>query len=123
MRSKNHLNKEIRNIIEELLDKNYNFTKISKVIYKDRRTISREILNHRVKKYPGGFNDQVNYYCENNCNKLCKDKNKTCYKEKICIKLLTPLMYVTVVKTNLLVNITLNIIIMPKLQMMNIMKN
>lgn len=90
MRSKNHLNKEIRNIIEELLDKNYNFTKISKVIYKDRRTISREILNHRVKKYPGGFNDQVNYYCENNCNKLCKDKNKTCYKEKICIKLLTP---------------------------------
>ena len=48
MRSKNHLNKEIRNIIEELLDKNYNFTKISKVIYKDRRTISREILNHFI---------------------------------------------------------------------------
>ena len=72
MKSKNHLNKEIRNIIEELLDKNYNFTKIAKVTYKDRRTISREILNHRIKKYPGGFNDKVNYYCANNCNKICK---------------------------------------------------
>lgn len=90
MRSKNHLNKEIRNIIEESLDKNYNFTKIAKIIYKDRRTISREILNHRIKKYPGGFNDQVNYYCENNCNIFCKDKKKSCYKEKICSNLLKP---------------------------------
>ena len=68
MRNKNHLNKEIRNIIEELLDKNYTFTDIAKTIYKDRRTISRDILKHRIKKYPGGFGDQVNYYCENNCN-------------------------------------------------------
>lgn len=90
MKSKNHLNKEIRNIIEELLNKNYNFTKISKVIYKDRRTISREILNHRIKKYPSGFNNQVNYYCANNCNKFCKDKNKSCYKEKVCPKLSKP---------------------------------
>ena len=46
MRNKNHLNKEIRNIIEELLDKNYTFTDIAKTIYKDRRTISRDILKH-----------------------------------------------------------------------------
>ena len=90
MKNKNHLNKEIRNIIEELLDKNYTFTQISKIIYKDRRTISRDILKHRIKKYPGGFNDQVNYYCENNCNKICKDRNKSCYKEKLCPKLLKP---------------------------------
>ena len=90
MKSKNHLNKEIRNIIEELLNKNYNFTKIAKVTYKDRRTISREILNHRIKKYPGGFNDKVNYYCANNCNKICKNKNKPCYKEKLCTNLSKP---------------------------------
>ncbi len=50
MKSKNHLNKEIRSIIEESLDKYYSFTKISKIIYKDRRTISRDILKHRIKK-------------------------------------------------------------------------
>ena len=90
MRNKNHLNKEIRNIIEELLDKNYTFTDIAKTIYKDRRTISRDILKHRIKKYPGGFGDQVNYYCENNCNKICKDRNKPCYKEQLCPNLLKP---------------------------------
>ncbi len=90
MKSKNHLNKEIRNIIEESLDKNYSFTKISKIIYKDRRTISRDILKHRIKKYPGGYSSRVNYYCKNKCKLYCLDKNKTCYIEDICPKLIKP---------------------------------
>ena len=45
-----HLTLEEREIIEDMLKNNFNFTEIGKVIGKHRTTISKEILNHRFEK-------------------------------------------------------------------------
>ncbi len=55
-----HLTYEERGFIEIGLEKGRNFTEIAKDINKDRRTISREILKHRFKKMPQGFNRKEN---------------------------------------------------------------
>ena len=48
----NQLNLEQRQTIQYMVDKGYNFTKIGKVINKDRTTISKEIKRNRyVKSY------------------------------------------------------------------------
>jgi IS30 family transposase len=92
VKSKNHLNKDIRDIIESKLDQGFNFTDISKIIYKDRRTISRDILKHRIKKYPSNWNNSTKNFCKNrfDCNSFNCNPNKSCYNEDLCPSLLKP---------------------------------
>jgi len=92
VKSKSHLNKDIRDIIESKLDQGFSFSDISKIIYKDRRTISRDILKHRLKKYPSNWNNSTNNYCINKhtCNSFNCNPNKICYEEELCDKLLKP---------------------------------
>ena len=45
-----HLSFEDRCTIEELLNRNYNFTQIGNRLQKDRTTISNEIKKHRFLK-------------------------------------------------------------------------
>ena len=84
-----HLTYEERNYIEIGLKEGRNFTQIGKELNKDRRTISREILKHRFRKNPSGFNSSKNL-CKNRheCKKFdcSKEKNK-CYEEEICYKI------------------------------------
>lgn len=86
--SNKHLTYEERTYIEIGLNQGRNFTEIANDINKDRRTISREILKHRFKKMPKGFNRSENL-CErrNECKKFDCTKKKDCYKEDICYKL------------------------------------
>lgn len=46
----NHLNKDQRDIIQYMIDKNYSFTQIGNAICKDRTTISKEIKRNRYLK-------------------------------------------------------------------------
>lgn len=46
----NHLNKEQRDVIQYMIDKNYSFSDIGKAIEKDRTTISKEIKRNRYLK-------------------------------------------------------------------------
>lgn len=75
-----HLTLEEREIIEDMLKNNFNFTQIGKVIGKHRTTISKEILNHRFEKeaiqYGTTFANCTNI---NNCQFAgCKSCNKSC---------------------------------------------
>ena len=46
----NHLNKEQRDVIQFMIDRNYSFSDIGKAIEKDRTTISKEIKRNRYLK-------------------------------------------------------------------------
>ena len=86
-----HLTYEERGFIETGLNKGRNFTEIARDINKDRRTISREILQHRFKRTSSNFNNSTNK-CKNKlrCMKFdCTEKIK-CYEEYICVDLLIP---------------------------------
>ena len=77
-----HLSFEDRCVIEEFLNNNYNFTKISNRIGKDRTTISHEIRKHRFirttsrcNNQPCCFESKPPYVCNgcprfNNCHKI-----------------------------------------------------
>lgn len=89
-----HLTLEEREIIEDLLKKNFNLTEIGNAIGKHRTTISKEILNHRFVKeyiqYCSSFANCIKTeYCENAGSKLCK---KTCknFIERKCTILENP---------------------------------
>jgi len=83
-----HLTYEERNFIEIGMNKGRNFTEIGNDIKKDRRTISREILKHRFKKMPKGFDRKENL-CKyrQQCKKFDCNQEKECYIEDICLKL------------------------------------
>ena len=83
-----HLTYDEREYIEIGLTKGRNFTEIAKDLNKDRRTISREILKHRFKKMPKGFDRKENL-CKNRyeCKKFDCSKKDKCYEEEICYKL------------------------------------
>ena len=83
-----HLTYEERNFIEIGLNNGRNFKEIAKDLNKDRRTISREIQNHRFRKNPGVFNNSKNL-CKNRqeCKKFDCTKKEKCYEEEICLKL------------------------------------
>lgn len=83
-----HLTYDERNFIETGLNNGRNFTEISKDINKDRRTISREVLKHRFRKNPSGFNNSNNL-CKNRheCKKFDCTKKQKCYEEEICYRL------------------------------------
>ena len=83
-----HLTYEEREFIEIGLSKGRNFTEIAKDLNKNRRTISREIQNHRFRKNPSGFNNTKNL-CKNRyeCKRFdCSQKEK-CYEEEKCMRL------------------------------------
>lgn len=86
--SNKHLTYEERNFIEIGLNNGRNFTQISKDLNKNRRTIAREIQNHRFRKNPSGFNNSKNL-CKNRheCKKFDCTKQEKCYEEEICLKL------------------------------------
>ena len=72
-----HLTLEERETIESLLKDGLNFTEIGERINKHRTTISKEILNHRLKKEVNMYgrsyvhcNNRVD--CENYQTKLCR---------------------------------------------------
>ena len=83
-----HLTYDEREFIEIGLNQGRNFTEIGKDLNKDRRTVSREILKHRFRKNPSGFNNSKNL-CKNRheCKKFDCTKKMECYKEEICYKL------------------------------------
>jgi len=80
-----HLTYDERSFIETGLNNGRNFTEIGKDLKKDRRTISREILKHRFRKNPSGFNNSKNL-CKNRheCKKFDCTKKEECYEEEIC---------------------------------------
>lgn len=80
-----HLTYDERSFIETGLNNGRNFTEIGKDLNKDRRTISREIMKHRFRKNPSGFNNSKNL-CKNRheCKKFDCTKQKECYEEEIC---------------------------------------
>ena len=93
MNNGNHLTEENRNDIEFYITKGFSFSKISKIIEKDRTTIAKEIKRYRIKKIPKNKSRSIprnfcihKHYCG---NKYC-DSTKSCYKESICSKLLKP---------------------------------
>lgn len=93
MNNGNHLTEENRNDIEFYITEGFSFSKISKIIEKDRTTIAKEIKRYRIKKVP---NNKARSIPRNFCihkhfcgNKYC-DSTKSCYKESICSKLLKP---------------------------------
>lgn len=92
-----HLTLEERETIEDMLKNNFNFTEIGKVIGKHRTTISKEILNHRIKNQYKQFNSsfancELTYNCANAGSKQCKNSCSK-FKEKNC-PLLTKAPYV-----------------------------
>lgn len=83
-----HLSLEERETIEDMLKENINFTEIGKVIGKHRTTISKEILNHRIKNQYKQFNSsfancELTYNCVNAGSKQCKNSCSK-FKEKNC---------------------------------------
>ena len=71
-----HLTLEERETIEDMLKENINFTEIGKVIGKHRTTISKEILNHRIKNQYKQFNTSfTNCELTHNCDKA---RSKQC---------------------------------------------
>lgn len=92
----NHLTLEQRDIIENLINKNYTFTYIGKAINTDRTTISKEIKNNRYIKsnYYSPFDLKAIIDATNKCNRLtkppyvcntCNCKNK-CFKHHLYYK-------------------------------------
>lgn len=89
-----HLNKEQRDIIQYMIDKNYSFTEIGKALSKDRTTISKEIKRNRyLKSYTSNdcFNPKLIMEAIKMCPKLnikpyvcnvCKSKGN-CHKNKL----------------------------------------
>lgn len=85
----NHLTYDDRQFLENGLGKLRKYTDIAKDLNKDRRTIIREILKHRIKKIPSSFNNSGNL-CKHKfeCKKFdCTKNTKGCYEEEICDKL------------------------------------
>lgn len=84
-----HLTYSEREYIEIGLTKGRNFSEIAKNINKDRRTVSREVQNHRFKKMPSKFNNRSENLCKNRhqCQKYDCTKKEQCYEEEICYKL------------------------------------
>lgn len=103
IKSQKHLTIDEREIIELCLKENFTFVSIAQKVQKDRRTISKEIQKHRIRKEPSSFNNRFNFcsnrrnchlknICEKNChtecrncnlcNALCKD-----YEEDLCERL------------------------------------
>ena len=84
-----HLTYEDRTYIEIGLNQGRNFTEIGEDLEKDRTTISREIKRHILKKTPSSFNNSGNL-CKHKyeCKRFDCTKEKECYEEDICVKLL-----------------------------------
>ena len=89
----NQLIKEERDTIQYLLDKGYNFSNISKVIKKDRTTISKEIKRNRyIKGYDDCFNQKYINNAVKDCNLLkikhvcnhCDNKNYFLNHQILC---------------------------------------
>lgn len=84
-----HLTYDNRQFLENGLNKLRKYTDIAKDLNKDRRTIIREIIQHRIKKIPSSFNNSGNlckYKFE--CKKFdCTKDTKECYEEELCDKL------------------------------------
>lgn len=89
----NHLSRENRDVIEHLINTNYNFTYIGNAINVDRTTISKEIRNNRYIKsnFYSPFDSKAIKNVVNKCPFLqkppyvcntCKQKNK-CQKHHI----------------------------------------
>ena len=89
----NHLSRENRDVIEHLINTNYNFTYIGNAINVDRTTISKEIRNNRYIKsnFYSPFDSKAIKNIVNKCPFLqktpyvcntCKQKNK-CQKHHI----------------------------------------
>lgn len=89
----NHLSRENRDVIEHLINTNYNFTYIGNAINVDRTTISKEIRNNRYIKsnFYSPFDSEAIKNVVNKCPFLqkppyvcntCKQKNK-CQKHHI----------------------------------------
>jgi len=85
-----HLNKEFRDIIEQMLNEGKNYTEIAKAIHKSPTTISREISKHTFKKYTNAYETYARSFCKKKLN--CKSKNcsksNSCFEEDICEKLI-----------------------------------
>lgn len=93
MNNGKHLTEENRYDIELYINEGFSFTKISKIIEKDRTTIAKEIKRYRIKKIPKNNSKLIpKNFCiyKFNCGKLNCDSSKSCYKESICSKLLKP---------------------------------
>ena len=101
----NHLTATEREMIKEGLDTGLTFTDIARSIHKDRRTVSREVYNHRIehitndsfrKKCKHLRECDVKGLCKNiRCDRLCKRCNKCTaicdmYELDICDRLLSP---------------------------------
>lgn len=89
MKKNKHLTYEDRQYLENGLTKGRKYTDISNELEKDRRTIIREIVKHRIKRIPSSFNNSGNL-CKNKleCKKFdCTKENMKCYEEVICEKL------------------------------------
>ena len=89
-----HLTLEERETIEDMLKENINFTEIGKVIGKHRTTISKEILNHRIKNQYKQFNSsfancELTFNCDKAGSKQCKSSCPN-FKEKCCPNLTRP---------------------------------
>lgn len=86
MNRKFHLNKELRSIIEQKLDEGLNFSQIARIVHKDRRTISREVLKHSFIKVSSNRMTFNKNRCINrlNCNKFGCSSKLSCYVEESC---------------------------------------
>lgn len=93
MNNGKHLTEENRYDIELYINEGFSFTKISKIIDKDRTTIAKEIKRNRIKKVPKNNSKTIpKNFCvyKNYCGKPSCNSDKSCYKENICPKLLKP---------------------------------
>ena len=88
-----HLTEENRSDIEFYINQGFSFSKISKIIEKDRTTIAKEIKKHRIKKIPKNHDKYISRnFCAHKslCGKSNCNPNKSCYIETICSKLTKP---------------------------------
>lgn len=93
MNNGKHLTEENRYEIELYINEGLSFTKISKIIDKDRTTISKEIKRNRIKKIPKSSNRFIpKNFCiyKHRCGKSNCTSDKSCFIEDICPKLLKP---------------------------------
>lgn len=93
MNNRKHLTEDNRYDIELYINEGFSFTKISKIINKDRTTISKEIKRNRTKKVPkNNSNSILRNFCVHKpyCGKLDCTPSKSCYIESICPKLKKP---------------------------------
>lgn len=93
MNNYKHLSEENRNDIETYINQGFSFSKISRILEKDRTTIAKEIKRNRIKFVP---KNNSKYISRNFCihKKICGKENcspnKNCYIECICPKLNKP---------------------------------